>query len=86
MLYLPIGAGWLVLYRLGVRPLGFADVIVLLTGVHFHYTGFVLPIVAGMVGRWLRAESAQSDLSVAGGWDHHFDAVDRCWHHAFATG
>ena len=62
MLYLPIGAGWLALYRLGVRPLGFADVIVLLTGVHFHYIGFVLPIIAGTVGRWLRAGDLRSPL------------------------
>lgn len=53
MLYLPIGALWLAAYRLGLRPLGFADVIVLLTAVHFHYSGFVLPIFAGTVGRWM---------------------------------
>jgi hypothetical protein len=47
--YLTIGAGWAVLDRLGVRPLDFEPVIVLLTAIHFHYAGFVLPLlVAGV--------------------------------------
>jgi uncharacterized protein (UPF0548 family) len=49
LLYLVVGAGWLTLSRLGANPLGFSDTIVLLTAVHFHYAGFVLPIVAGVV-------------------------------------
>ena len=43
--YLAVGAGWLLLERLGARPLGFEDVIVQATAVHFHYAGFVLPVV-----------------------------------------
>jgi hypothetical protein len=43
--YLAVGAGWLLLARLGARPLGFEDVIVQATAVHFHYAGFVLPVV-----------------------------------------
>lgn len=53
MTFLPIGAGWLFLSRLGARPLGFSDVIVLATAVHFHYAGFVLPLLTGLVGRML---------------------------------
>lgn len=53
MLYLPVGAGWLLLSRFGARPLGFPDVIVLLTGVHFHYTGFAVPVITAMTGRFL---------------------------------
>jgi hypothetical protein len=53
LLYLPVGALWLVAYRYGLRPLGFADVIVLLTAVHFHYTGFCVPILTGILGRFL---------------------------------
>lgn len=34
--YLAVGAGWLLLARLGARPLGFEDVIVQATAVHFH--------------------------------------------------
>lgn len=41
--YLAVGAGWLLLARLGARPLGFEDVIVHATAVHFHYAGFILP-------------------------------------------
>lgn len=44
--FLVIGACWLVLARLGQRPLGFEHAIVHATAVHFHYAGFVLPIVA----------------------------------------
>jgi len=46
MLLLPVGAGWAVLSRAGLQPQGFSHEIVLLTGVHFHYAGFALPILA----------------------------------------
>ncbi len=46
--YLIVGASWLVLARFGHRPLGFEHVIVHATAVHFHYAGFVLPIVASL--------------------------------------
>lgn len=42
-LYLPVGGIWALFYQIGFQPLGFALVIVLLTGVHFHYAGFALP-------------------------------------------
>jgi hypothetical protein len=58
LLYLPVGAVWLLFARAGLRPLGFADVIVLLTAVHFHFTGFALLIVAGCTGRFLAAQHA----------------------------
>jgi hypothetical protein len=60
LLYLPVGAAWLVLARAGLRPLGFSDAIVLLTAVHFHYTGFALPIIAGMTGRFIAAHGAHA--------------------------
>ena len=43
--YLAFGAGWLILSRYGARPLDFPSVIVELTAVHFHYAGFVAPVV-----------------------------------------
>jgi hypothetical protein len=46
-LYLPIGASWLILSRLGATPMGFAEPIVLLTAVHFHFAGFAAPVIAG---------------------------------------
>lgn len=44
--YLVTGAGWLVISRYGGRPLDFGDTIVELTAVHFHYAGFVAPVIA----------------------------------------
>ena len=43
--YLVFGAGWLIVSRYGGRPLDLPTVIVELTAVHFHYAGFVAPIV-----------------------------------------
>lgn len=42
-LYLPVGGMWALFDQARFQPLGFAAVIVLLTGVHFHYAGFALP-------------------------------------------
>ena len=52
LLYLPVGGVALLLHRAGIS-LRFAPVIVLLTVVHYHYAGFVLPLVTGMAGRIL---------------------------------
>lgn len=51
LMFLPVGCIWLVLSRLGARPLGFGDDIVLLTAIHFHYAGFAASVFAGMAGR-----------------------------------
>ncbi len=53
LLYLPVGGAWLLATRVGFAPLGFGGVIALLTAVHFHYAGFIAPIIAGMTGRTL---------------------------------
>ena len=53
LLYLPVAGAWLVIYRLGVQPVDFGEMIVLLTAVHFHFAGFATPIIAGMSGRVL---------------------------------
>ncbi len=53
LLYLPVAGGWLVIYRLGIQPFAFGEMIVLLTAVHFHFAGFATPIIAGMSGRVL---------------------------------
>src|SRR5262249_54537538 len=55
LLYLPVGAVWLLFSRAGLSPLGFGDTIVILTAVHFHYAGFAAPILAGLAGRWIAA-------------------------------
>lgn len=48
-LYLPIGAAWAFADRWGFRPMNFSPIIVLLTGVHFHYAGFALPLVSALL-------------------------------------
>lgn len=53
LLYLPVGAVWLVMSRMGIQPLGFGATIVLLTAVHFHFAGFAAPLLAGLAGRRL---------------------------------
>src|SRR5207245_4647180 len=53
LVYLVVGGGWTVLSRAGMRPLEFEDVIVLLTGIHFHYAGFALPVLTSLASRRL---------------------------------
>lgn len=53
MIYLPVGAAWLMASRLGIQPMGFGDTIVLLTAMHFHFAGFAAPVLAGLAGRVL---------------------------------
>jgi hypothetical protein len=48
LLMIAVGGGWAVISRAGLRPQDFSPAIVLLTGVHFHYAGFVLPLLTGL--------------------------------------
>lgn len=48
---LVFAAGWLVVSRLGVEPMGFEEPIVLLTAVHFHFAGFVNAVIVGALVR-----------------------------------
>ena len=57
--FLSVAAAWMFADRLGWQPLGFDPLIVLLTGIHFHYAGFALASVAAL----LPASKAQSYLS-----------------------
>lgn len=52
-IYISVGGGWLVLSRLDINPLGFGDLIVLLTAVHFHFAGFAALVITGVTGRIL---------------------------------
>jgi hypothetical protein len=45
-LFILVGGGWAAISRAGLRPQVFSHAIVLLTAVHFHYAGFVLPLLA----------------------------------------
>ncbi len=68
LVYLGVGGAWLLADRLGVRPLDFEPIIVLLTAIHFHYAGFVLPILTGLAAERIpgRLASAASLGVVAG--------------------
>jgi hypothetical protein len=57
LLYLPVAGVWLVIYRLGIQPFDYGEVIILLTVVHFHFAGFATPIIAGMSGRVLASRN-----------------------------
>jgi hypothetical protein len=54
-LYLAVGGGWFVLWRLGIAVMDFGAHVPLLTAIHFHYAGFASPILVGLIGRELRA-------------------------------
>lgn len=49
--FIVVGGVWTVLDRLGARPLGYDPLIVQLTAIHFHFAGYILPLLAGLLGR-----------------------------------
>jgi hypothetical protein len=57
--YLFVGSVWLILSRRGATPFHYPERTVLLAAVHFHFTGFALPMGAGATAR-LRTEPAGS--------------------------
>lgn len=59
LLYIAVGGVWLWLDRLGARPLQFEAIIVLLTAIHFHYAGFLLPLFTGLAGRERQERTAK---------------------------
>ena len=72
LLYLPIGGTWLVASRLDLTPMKFQEPIVLLTAVHFHYTGFAAPLLArsarfALASSRMRATGAAFFSSVTAG-------------------
>lgn len=52
LVYLTVGAGWLVADRLGLQPAGVGPPFVQLTAVHFHYAGFASSLLAGCALRY----------------------------------
>lgn len=65
LLYLPIGAAWLVASRLNIVVMGFGGVIAILTAVHFHYAGMIASVIVGMIGRRLPSGTFQRLYPVA---------------------
>lgn len=53
LIYLPVGAVWLIVSRAGTTLLGFGEPWTSLTAAHFHFAGFGVPLLAGLVGRAL---------------------------------
>lgn len=54
-IFIVVGGFWTVVSRLGIGLFGFEGIIILLTGIHFHYAGFVLPILVGLAGRVIKS-------------------------------
>ena len=48
--FLPIGAIWLLLSRLGIAPRDFSALTVFLAALHFHFSGFTLQILSAATG------------------------------------
>lgn len=61
--YLAVGGVWLVLSRSGATPMHFAEPIIMLTAVHFHFTGFALPVITAATGRALANRAPRSTLA-----------------------
>jgi YndJ-like protein len=59
---LVIGGGWFLVSRAGLHPMAFQEPIILLTAVHFHYSGFATAVIAATVlrvfdRRWVKSAS-----------------------------
>ncbi len=65
LLYVPVAAVFLLLHTADIS-LRFSPVIVLLTVVHFHYAGFVLPLVVGLTGRLVTDEGGRFKKTIGG--------------------
>ena len=60
--FLAVGAVFAVTDRLGIQPFGFSAAIILLTAVHFHYAGFVLPLAGALA--WTRRPTRWLELAL----------------------
>ena len=62
VVFLAVGAIFALTDRLGIRPFGFSSAIILLTAVHFHFAGFVLPLAGALA--WTRRPSRWLELAL----------------------
>ncbi len=60
--FLAVGAVFAVTDRLGIQPFGFSTTIILLTAVHFHFAGFVLPLAGALA--WTRRPSRRLEVAL----------------------
>ncbi|MCM3742579.1 YndJ family protein [Sporosarcina luteola] len=56
MIYLALGGGWYFAYVAEIDT-GFTPLLTWLTGIHFHYSAFLLPIFIGLLGRLYKPRS-----------------------------
>jgi FtsH-binding integral membrane protein len=57
---LAVAGGWLLVSRLGMRPMDFQEPILLLTAVHFHYTAFATALLAAAALTFARQHGRHS--------------------------
>jgi hypothetical protein len=67
VVYLLVGSVWLILSRSGSTPFHYPRRTVLLAAVHFSFTGFVLPIVAGATAKARRTAPGPA-VPALGSW------------------
>ncbi|MGX1194722.1 YndJ family protein [Metabacillus sp. SLBN-84] len=63
LISLMIGGGWFFAHIAGIET-GFSPIITWLTGIHFHYSSFLLPIFAGFLGRILKGTVYRAAVSI----------------------
>lgn len=56
LLYIALGGGWYFAYVADIDT-GFTPLLTWLTGIHFHYSAFLLPIFIGLLGRLYKPRS-----------------------------
>jgi hypothetical protein len=68
VLFLAIGGLWMFATCAGLAPLGFAEPMVRLTAIHFHYAGFAFLAIAARIARWYghRAVDAATIAAIVG--------------------
>ena len=66
-LYISVGGIWLVAHQFGFPLLGFQGHIMLLTVNHFHYAGFVTPVLFGFLHDRIEKKSLSSMVVMLGG-------------------
>lgn len=58
-LFLPVGGFWFAAWSFNVRPMGFDMLIVLLTAIHFHIAGLVVPALLTVPFIWCRRQGVE---------------------------
>ncbi|MDX1942670.1 MAG: YndJ family transporter [Saprospiraceae bacterium] len=63
--FLIIGGAWLLADRFDFQPVSFSPDIVLLTSIHFHYAGFIFPLLAGLAAQKQNSEALNLGSTLA---------------------